>query len=218
MRESQVLICSHDSMQWTEYLCYMYEFFVETTPQLFHNASIWLTLVLAVQRYIYICQATRARHLCTIPRARKIVVGVIVTAFLHMSPRMFDRTYRIEQGQWVYCGLLSSLHVCIEGMSDQICVVQFASWINSISHRVYLALFFGSVEFPFICLTILVLFRLRLFLVHLLPCLLLLIFNGLLLAGVLQAEKKRSNLVVARARRRGRSATRTNQTFSYCAL
>ena len=43
------------------------------------------------------------------------------------------------------------------------------------------------------------------FLIHLLPCLLLIIFNGLLLAGVFQAEKKRSNLVVSRARRRGRS-------------
>ena len=46
--------------------------------------------------------------------------------------------------------------------------------------------------------------RMRVFLIHLIPCLLLVIFNGLLLAGVLQAEKKRSNLVVARARRRGR--------------
>ena len=46
--------------------------------------------------------------------------------------------------------------------------------------------------------------RLRVFLIHLLPCLLLIIFNGLLLAGVFQAEKKRSNLVVSRARRRGR--------------
>ena len=27
---------------------------------MFHNASIWLTLVLAAQRYIYICQATRS--------------------------------------------------------------------------------------------------------------------------------------------------------------
>ena len=93
--------CSHHSMNWTESLCFMYEFFVETSPQLFHNASIWLTLILAVQRYIYICQASRARHLCTIPRARKMVGAVIVTACLHMSPRMFDRVYNIEAGQSV---------------------------------------------------------------------------------------------------------------------
>ena len=85
-------------MKWTESLCYMYEFFLETAPQLFHNASIWLTLILAVQRYIYICQASQARHLCTIPRARRTVVVVIVTAFLHTSPRMFDRVYNIERG------------------------------------------------------------------------------------------------------------------------
>ena len=94
-----MFISSHDSMQWTETLCFLYELFVETAPQLFHNASIWLTLILAVQRYIYICQATRARHLCTIPRARKMVAGVLVAVFLHMSPRLFDRVYSIEEGE-----------------------------------------------------------------------------------------------------------------------
>ena len=106
-------------MQWTESMCFFYEvrlntsilqltlltlltlqLFVETAPQLFHNASIWLTLVLAVQRYIYICQASRARHLCTIPRARKMVAGVLVAAFLHMSPRLFDRVYTIQEGEF----------------------------------------------------------------------------------------------------------------------
>ena len=86
-------------MQWTESLCFSYELLVETAPQLFHNISIWLTLVLAVQRYIYICQATRARHLCTIPRARKVVAGLLGAAFLHISPRLFDRVYSIQEGE-----------------------------------------------------------------------------------------------------------------------
>ena len=50
---------SHVNMNWSWASCYAFELFVETMPQLFHNASIWCTLVLAVQRYIYICQATR---------------------------------------------------------------------------------------------------------------------------------------------------------------
>ena len=73
-------------------------------PQVFHNISIWLTLVLAVQRYIYICQATRARHLCSIPRARRLVAGVLGAAFLHISPRLFDRVYSIQQGESGSCG------------------------------------------------------------------------------------------------------------------
>ena len=86
-------------MQWTKSLCFLYELFVETAPQLFHNASIWLTLVLAVQRYIYVCQAARARHLCTIPRARKVVAGVLGAALIHISPRLCDRVYSIQQGE-----------------------------------------------------------------------------------------------------------------------
>ena len=50
---------SHLDMDWGRVSCFLFEMFVETTPQMFHNASIYLTLVLAVQRYIYVCQATR---------------------------------------------------------------------------------------------------------------------------------------------------------------
>ena len=46
-------------MNWGRITCFLFEMFAETTPQMFHNASIYLTLVLAVQRYIYVCQATR---------------------------------------------------------------------------------------------------------------------------------------------------------------
>ena len=83
----------------------------------------------------------------------------------------------------------------------------FASWVNSISLKVYFGLFFWSVSQSDLIFPAKYLFlnwRLRVFLIHLIPCLLLIIFNGLLLAGVFQAEKKRSNLVVSRARRRGR--------------
>lgn len=47
-------------MDWGRTSCFLFEMMGETAPQMFHNASIWLTLVLAAQRYIYICQATRS--------------------------------------------------------------------------------------------------------------------------------------------------------------
>ena len=84
-------------MQWSEAFCFGFELFVETVPQFFHNASIWLTLLLAVQRYIYICKAsTTMRHLCTIPRCRKIVEAIIILSMISISPRVFDRDYSIE--------------------------------------------------------------------------------------------------------------------------
>ena len=83
-------------MDWTESFCFTFELFVETVPQFFHNASIWLTLVLAIQRYIYICQATQARNLCTIKRSRILVVIIIFFAIIHISPRLADREYSVE--------------------------------------------------------------------------------------------------------------------------
>ena len=53
------IFLSHLDMDWGRTSCFLFEIFAETTPQMFHNASIYLTLVLAVQRYIYVCQATR---------------------------------------------------------------------------------------------------------------------------------------------------------------
>ena len=53
---------SHKDMDWGRTSCFLFEMMGETAPQMFHNASIWLTLVLATQRYIYICKATRSVH------------------------------------------------------------------------------------------------------------------------------------------------------------
>jgi hypothetical protein len=40
----------------------------EVIPALFHTASIWLTLALAIQRYIYVCHPPLARTWCTMER------------------------------------------------------------------------------------------------------------------------------------------------------
>lgn len=48
--------------------CHAYRFMHEIIPQYFHTASMWLTLVLAIQRYIYVCHPPLARTLCTMDR------------------------------------------------------------------------------------------------------------------------------------------------------
>ena len=48
--------------------CYGYNFMQSLIPTLFHTASIWLTLALAVQRYIYVCHPALARTWCTMDR------------------------------------------------------------------------------------------------------------------------------------------------------
>ena len=66
---------------------FIYEMMLETLPQIFHTASIWLTLALAMQRYIYVCHALAARSWCTMIRTRKAVALIYFFAFLHQATR-----------------------------------------------------------------------------------------------------------------------------------
>ena len=83
----------HMGFKWSPTLCFLFEFFLETTPQLFHNASIWLTLSLAIQRY---CDVCKAGMFFTTARSRMMVIMVMCIAFVHMLPRVLDRVYSIE--------------------------------------------------------------------------------------------------------------------------
>ena len=86
----------HSFLQWTSFSCFLFEFSLETAPQIFHTASNWLTLALAVQRYIYVCHPPLAKRFCTVPHARVMVSCLVGLAILHMVPRVGDRKYSIE--------------------------------------------------------------------------------------------------------------------------
>ena len=66
---------------------YVYDLMLDILPQIFHTASIWLTLALAGQRYIYVCHALAARSWCTMERTRKAVALIFFFAFLHQATR-----------------------------------------------------------------------------------------------------------------------------------
>jgi hypothetical protein len=74
----------------------LFEFLLETTPQIFHTASIWLTLALAMQRYVYVCHPSLANRFCTVRKARMVVAVVLGLAVVHMCPRVVDRFYTVE--------------------------------------------------------------------------------------------------------------------------
>jgi len=80
--------------EWVPYhWCFLYQVLAEYIPTMFHSASIWLTVALAVQRYIYVCHAMSARQLCTTPNFTRVIVGVFVAAFLSQTSRFFEYTY-----------------------------------------------------------------------------------------------------------------------------
>lgn len=85
----------HATITWTPLSCFMFEFFLETNPQMFHTATIWLTLALAILRYIYVCHPDIAKLYCTLPLARRVVKVVITLAVVQTACRALDREYLV---------------------------------------------------------------------------------------------------------------------------
>ncbi|KAL3851813.1 hypothetical protein ACJMK2_015518 [Sinanodonta woodiana] len=53
-------------------------------------ASVWLTVMLALERYIAICHPMRAMAICTVKRARIIIICIFIGAFVMRFPKFFQ--------------------------------------------------------------------------------------------------------------------------------
>ncbi|KAK2154492.1 hypothetical protein LSH36_267g00008 [Paralvinella palmiformis] len=56
------------------------------------TATIWLTVSFTVERYIAVCHPLKAARMCTISRAKFVIIGVSVGSSLYNVPRWFDYT------------------------------------------------------------------------------------------------------------------------------
>lgn len=149
---------------------YAYEAMLENMPQIFHTASIWLTLCLAVQRYIYVCHAPIARTWCTMVKTRKAIAWIFVMAFLHQTTRFFDKKFEDMTIEYPICS----------GEFINICKVSFADWV----------VYDVSMDWYFITF-----WWFRVLFVHLIPCVSLVILNILLFRTMKEAERKRERLL-----------------------
>ncbi|XP_066901611.1 sex peptide receptor [Halyomorpha halys] len=147
--------------------CYAWSIMNEVVPALFHTASIWLTLALAVQRYIYVCHAPVARTWCTMPRVLKCIAWISFIATLHQSTRFIDRDYLPVNISW---GNQENVTVCR---------VQIAQWVEKgISPDVYFIVYY----------------LFRVVFVHAVPCISLVALNLLLFRALRKAQEKRDKL------------------------
>ncbi|KPJ03732.1 FMRFamide receptor [Papilio xuthus] len=183
--------------------CQAWNYMNEVIPAMFHTASIWLTLALAVQRYIYVCHAPVARTWCTMPRVMKCLIYIGIAAFLHQLPRFLDRQYvphitvwrghfeevcRIEMAPWVHALSLDETHgnikeilrtnIVRQSLPWWAKVVEFSPWVNKVSLDAYFSTYFGF----------------RVIFVHLVPCTSLVVLNVLLFKAMRQAQMNRRRL------------------------
>lgn len=117
----------HEELDWGVAGCYLFDLMVDIVPQMFHTASNWLTLALAVQRYIFVCHPTLAKTWCTVTKSSKLVGLVVSLAILTTSSRIVDRTY------FVWATPDSGLHSCH---------ANFSSWVLFLGPTVYFNCFY----------------------------------------------------------------------------
>lgn len=79
---------------WMPYsCCQVYFYFTDHIPTIFHTSSIWLTVLLAVQRYIYICHPIAAKRLCTLTGSVRAAIAIFIAALVSQITRFIDTTY-----------------------------------------------------------------------------------------------------------------------------
>lgn len=144
-----------------DFWCKTHPYFAVHLPTIFHTAAIWLTVYLAIQRYIYVCLPSLVVRFCTPKKTRHIIIYICICAFLSELPVMFTEysvSFRTSNST------RSCFHKDVD-LVDK--VIGVDSWKAMI-----------------LCL--------RALFVHILPCVLLIIFTTCLFKTVNEADRKRS--------------------------
>ncbi|CAH1797546.1 unnamed protein product [Owenia fusiformis] len=148
--------------------CYLYLYFSDIIPTIFHTASIWLTMGLALQRYIYVCYSIKAKQWCTIPATIKGIIVAYVLAILSQASKFGEN-------------IIDPIEVDSQRTPGEIftgCLLQRRSWVLSIEDIYYNIYFWFRVIF-----------------IHMIPCTSLVVLNALLIHAMKNAQKRRQMLL-----------------------
>lgn len=156
----------HDFVEY--HWCYIYRYLGELIPTIFHTASIWLTVTLALQRYVYICHTAAARRFCTIQNVIFATFIIYMLAILSQITRFFDFEFT-PFPMFSFDSPNSTLVTCIERTSP---------WVNQ-NENLYFNLYFWF----------------RAIFIHLVPCTILVVINSVLIWTLRTAQQRRMQLL-----------------------
>nr|KAG5696468.1 hypothetical protein BaRGS_021005 [Batillaria attramentaria] len=133
-----------------------------------HNMAMWLTVTLAVFRYIFVCQHTKAATLCSMARAKLTVAVVVVATVVSCVPNYFSYAV-VDIGPDIKPNTTDPPYSCYwitpsALAKDNPTYEQFGRWL------------FGVV-------------------IKILPCVLMAFLSTLLIIAMQQAKKRRARLL-----------------------
>ncbi|CAF1685093.1 unnamed protein product, partial [Adineta ricciae] len=143
----------------------------DVLPFIFHTCSIWVTVVLAIQRYIYVCHSEKAKQWCTVPMALKAIIAVNILALIVAIPMFLEGAFYPHPVQSLF-----DSKVVFDA-----CLVR--DYSEHETYRRYYSVYFV----------------LRALLINVGPCTVLVILNAILVQRMKEAKQNRDRLIVKRS-------------------
>ncbi|CAO4387122.1 unnamed protein product [Caenorhabditis nigoni] len=150
--------------------CYLRKYTMDVFPPVFHNIAMWLTVLLAAQRYVSISHPMHSRTACNVKNVRLATVIITVVSLLCGLPKSLDSDYETIHG-WVYSG--SSWEYASS------CVMIHTGFLKTMGPMVFYNIYFWTRVIGFIIV----------------PSFLLVLLNGLLIKGIRKAQRRKLRLL-----------------------
>ncbi|CAF0746938.1 unnamed protein product [Didymodactylos carnosus] len=77
--------------------CWFHRINHDILPFIFHTCSIWITVALAIQRYIYVCHSEKAKQYCTLTMALKAIACINLFALILTIPMFLEGTFTSKE-------------------------------------------------------------------------------------------------------------------------
>ncbi|KAI6188546.1 G-PROTEIN-RECEP-F1-2 domain-containing protein [Aphelenchoides besseyi] len=133
--------------------------------------AVWLTVLLAVQRFISIEYPLRSREICSVKNVRIATAVITLVSVLCGLPKVVDFYYDVYDG-WAYVEPGGWQHV-------QRCISGFTFIVSAVGSNTFFNVYFLTRVFGFIVI----------------PSFLLTILNALLIRGIRKAQKRKELLL-----------------------
>uniref|UniRef100_A0AC35U7M2 G_PROTEIN_RECEP_F1_2 domain-containing protein n=1 Tax=Rhabditophanes sp. KR3021 TaxID=114890 RepID=A0AC35U7M2_9BILA len=76
--------------------CQVHPYSATIFPTLFKTCANWLTVFLAIQRYVYVCVPSSVHQYCTPRKTKIIIVSLLFASFVSVFPDIFGRYFYTE--------------------------------------------------------------------------------------------------------------------------